>query len=188
MALEQEVKLSYATVEAARQAVHTAGGRLAVSRRLLDDRFFDTADMRLRREAQALRVRQDGGLAILTWKGPPQAGEVKTREEIETGCTDVHELVALLGALGYVPCFRAQKYREEYAIGTAVVTVDETPFAVFVEIEAPPAAIGEVAVGLGRTPADYEIASYVTLWRRWCAAHDRPFGDMVFAPAVTPAP
>ena len=114
MALEQEVKLSYATVEAARQAVHTAGGRLAVSRRLLDDRFFDTADMRLRREAQALRVRQDGGLAILTWKGPPQAGEVKTREEIETGCTDVHELVALLGALGYVPCFRAQKYREEY--------------------------------------------------------------------------
>ena len=113
---------------------------------------------------------------------------VKTREEIETGCTDVHELVALLGALGYVPCFRAQKYREEYAIGTAVVTVDETPFAVFVEIEAPPAAIGEVAVGLGRTPADYEIASYVTLWRRWCAAHDRPFGDMVFAPAVTPAP
>jgi adenylate cyclase class 2 len=187
LALEQEVKLAYPNVEAARQAVTAAGGRLVVSRRLLDDRFFDTADLRLRRESQALRIRQDRDLATLTWKGPPQPGEVKTREEIEAGCTDANDLLALLGALGYVPCFRSQKYREEYALDTALVTVDETPFAVFVEVEAPPDVIGAVVMRLGRTPADYEVASYVTLWRRWCTAHHLPFGDMLFD-RVAPVP
>lgn len=180
MALEQEVKLAYPHVEAARQAVITAGGRLVVSRRLLDDRFFDTHDFRLRRESQALRIRQDGDLATLTWKGPPQPGAVKTREEIEAGCANANDLLALLGALGYVPCFRSQKYREEYALGAALVTVDETPFAVFVEVEAAPEVIGDVVGRLGRTPADYEVASYVTLWRRWCTVHEVPFGDMLF--------
>lgn len=180
MALEQEVKLAYPNVEAARLAVTTAGGRLVVSRRLLDDRFFDTHDLRLRRESQALRIRQDGDLATLTWKGPPQPGDVKTREEIEADCADAGDLAALLGALGYVPCFRAQKYREEYAIHSAVVTVDETPFAVFVEVEADPDVIHDVVARLGRSAGDYELASYVALWRRWCTANGLPFGDMTF--------
>lgn len=184
MALEQEVKLAYPDVEAARLAVTTAGGRLVVSRRLLDDRFFDTHDLRLRRESQALRIRQDGELATLTWKGPPQPGAVKTREEIEADCTNANDLLALLGALGYVPCFRSQKFREEYALGAALVTVDETPFAVFVEVEASPDVIGDVVSRLGRTPADYEVASYVTLWRRWCTARNVPFGDMLFERGV----
>jgi len=183
LALEQEVKLAYPNVEAARLAVTTAGGRLVVSRRLLDDRFFDTHDLRLRRDSQALRIRQDGDLATLTWKGPPQPGDVKTREEIEADCTDGGDLAALLGALGYLPCFRSQKYREEYEIHSAVVTVDETPFAVFVEVEAAPAVIRDVVERLGRSPRDYELASYVALWRRWCAANHLPFRDMTFDPA-----
>jgi adenylate cyclase class 2 len=186
LSLEQEVKLGYPTVEAARQAAIAAGGRLVVSRRLLDDRFFDTHDFRLRRESQTLRIRRDGDRATLTWKGPPQPGEVKTREEIEAGCTDALDLLALLGALGYVPCFRAQKFREEYRVGTALVTVDETPFAVFVEVEAPPDVIADVVGRLGRSAADYELASYVRLWRQWCQAHDVPFGDMVFDRAASP--
>ena len=180
MALEQEVKLLYPDVETARLAVQTAGGRLAVSRRLLDDWFFDTHDRRLRRDAQALRIRQDGDLATLTWKGPPQPGAVKTREEIEADCESFHDLSAVLGALGFMRCFRSQKFREEYRIGDALVTVDETPFAVFVEVEATPHAIGDVVSKLGRAPADYELASYVALWRQWCIAQDRPFGDMLF--------
>ena len=44
MPVEQEIKLVFADVEAARQAVQTAGGRLVVSRRLLDDTLFDTPD------------------------------------------------------------------------------------------------------------------------------------------------
>lgn len=180
MALEQEVKLPYSTVEAARQAVLAAGGRLIVSRRLLADVFYDTADARLVQRSQALRLRYDGPNVTLTWKGAPQPGAVKTREEIETACVDGGNLAALLGALGYVPRFRSEKHREEYRLDGVLVTVDEVPFGVFVEIEADPGAIDAVTRRLGRSPEDYELASYVSLWRRWCAAQGLPFGDMLF--------
>lgn len=181
MPLEQEVKLAYPDIEAARRAVETAGGRLVVSRRLIDDQFFDTHDRALRRAGQVLRIRQDGIHVVLTWKGPSRHDEmVKTREEIETECADHTTLAAVLGALGYVPHFRAQKYRTDYAIDTATVTIDEAPMGVFIEVEADPPVIAAVTARLGRTAADYELASYATLWRRWCDVHGQPFGDMTF--------
>lgn len=180
MPLEHEIKLAYPTLEAARRAVQAAGGRLVVSRRAIDDQFFDTHDQSLRHAGQVLRIRQDGVNAVLTWKGPAETGLVKTRQEIESGGTDAASLAAILGALGYVPHFRAQKYREEYAIEEAVVTVDDTPAGIFVEIEAPPAVIESVALRLGRTRDDYERASYATIWRRLCEARQVPVGDMIF--------
>ncbi len=180
MALEQEVKLPFASLEAARAAVQTAGGRLTVSRRLIDDEQLDTDDDRLRRAGTALRLRRDGAVALVAWKGPAQAGPVKTREEIETTVGDADVARALLAALGYRPRFRAQKYREELAIGDAVVTIDETPMGVFVEIEAAPDEIARVAALLGRAPGDYCLRSYASLWREWCAARGRPIGDMLF--------
>lgn len=184
MALEQEVKLAYPNVEAARQAINLAGGRLVVSRRLLDDRFYDTHDFSLKQAGQGLRIRQDGSHAILTWKGPVQPGAVKTREEIESDCNDAVTLAAVLGALGFVPRFRSQKYREEYHLADALVTIDEAPMGVFVEIEATLDAIADATTRLGRSPADYNLSSYISLWRRWCEAHHVPFGDMVFEPAA----
>jgi adenylate cyclase class 2 len=180
LALEQEVKLAFASVEAARQAVLTAGGRLVVSNRLLDDHFFDTPDARLRSAGQGLRIRRDGGRTVLTWKGPVQPGAVKTREEIESGCESAATLAAILGALGYLPHFRLQKYREEYELKDATVTVDQSPVGVFVEIEGIPERIAEVTALLGRSASDYELASYVTLWRRSCEAKGLSFSDMVF--------
>jgi adenylate cyclase class 2 len=178
--VEHEVKLEFSDVETARRALVNAGGRLVVSRRLIDDLLFDTADGTLRRSGTALRLRREGVLSRLTWKGPLQSGLVKSREELETTIGDASAMEAMLLALGYQRQFRAQKYREEYSLGSAVVTVDEAPFGVFVEIEAPPSAIAEVTVQLGRTAADYRLESYPALWRLWCARLGREFGDMVF--------
>ena len=184
MTIEHEVKLGFPSVEAARQAVNTAGGRLEVSRRRLDDRLFDTADGHLRQSGCALRLRRDGSRALVTFKGPVQAGPVKSREELETDVGDASVAEAILTSLGYRQVFRAEKYREEFLVGEARVTIDETPIGVFVEIEAAPAAIGAVTTRLGRTPADHRLDSYVTLWDAWCRAHGRPFGDMTFEAAA----
>jgi adenylate cyclase, class 2 len=178
---EQEVKLPFDDAEAARRAVTTAGGRLGVSRRLLDDTLYDTSQARLRASGCALRVRRDGGAGgILTYKGPVQPGPVKAREEIETTVGDAAVAERLLTSLGFQPWFRAQKYREEYALDGTEVAVDETPMGVFVEIEGEPAAIARVAARLGRGPADYRLESYVELHARWCRARGLEPGDMVF--------
>jgi adenylate cyclase, class 2 len=178
--VEHEVKLAFASLEAARQAVIAAGGRLAVSRRLLDDRLFDTTDLALRRAGTALRVRRDRARAVLTWKGPVEPGPVKSREERETGVDDADVLERVIGALGYHEVFRAQKYREEYRIDVALIVIDETPMGVFVEIEADPDRIASLAAALGRTPSDFDLRSYPLLWRQWCEARGLGLRDMVF--------
>ncbi len=144
VALEQEVKLAFATFEAARQAVHTAGGRLVRSRRLLDDRLFDTARRSACGESgMALRVRRDGDRAVAHMEGPA-AGAAR---EVARGDRSVdrpmprrsssHARRPRLPALSS----GRRNIREEFEFGDAKVMVDETPFGVFVEIEATPAVI-----------------------------------------------
>jgi adenylate cyclase class 2 len=178
--VEHEVKLRCASVEAARQAVITAGGRLVASRRKLDDRLFDTADDALRRAGTALRVRRDGDRARLTWKGPVVPGPVKSREELETGVDDPEVLEAVVQALGLRRVFRAEKYREDYRLDDAAVVIDETPMGVFVEIEGAPATIEPIAVRLGRSAAEFELRSYPALWRAWCESQGLAPRDMTF--------
>jgi adenylate cyclase class 2 len=178
--VEQEVKLEFPDVEAARHAVTAAGARLVVARRLIDDQLFDTRDAVLRRSGTALRLRREGDISRLTWKGPVQAGPVKSREELETTIGNVSAMHGTLLALGYSPMFRAQKYREEYALDSAVVTVDQAPCGVFVEIEGSPDVIQQVAARLGKTPADYRLESYPTLWRRWLEGQGLAMADMLF--------
>ena len=182
MPVEQEIKLVFADVEAARQAVQTAGGRLVVSRRLLDDTLFDTPDGTLREAGSALRIRHDDTRAILTWKGPLLRGPVKSRQELETAVDDGSTLLSIVRALGFEPRFRGQKYREEYELDGAHIAIDEPPFAVFVEIEASPEIIARTAGRLGRTADDYRLESYATLWRRWCEANGLTPRDMLFDP------
>ncbi|MFI5178722.1 MAG: class IV adenylate cyclase [Vicinamibacterales bacterium] len=181
MAIEHEIKLAFSSVEAARQAVTAAGGRLDVSRRLLDDRLFDTVDQHLGRGGSALRVRRDGDRAFITFKGPVEGGPVKSRPEIETAVGDAGVAEAILVSLGFRRWFRGEKYREEYLIGKARVTVDEAPVGVFVEIEAPPDLIDDVAARLGRGRHDYRLESYPALQAAWCRARGRDLEDMVFS-------
>ena len=180
MPVEHEVKLPYPSVEAARQAVSAAGGRLDVPRRLLDDRLFDTEEQRLREIGGALRVRRDGARAFITYKGPLQPGAVKSREEIETAVGSADAAEAIVVSLGFRRWFRAEKYREEYLLGDARVTIDETPIGVFVEIEAAPAAIDDAAARLGRGRDDYRLESYPSLYAAWCRARGCALTDMTF--------
>jgi adenylate cyclase class 2 len=178
--LEQEVKLSFDSADTARGAVRTAGATLVLSRRLIEDVLFDTPDGRIGRSGRALRLRRDAGRSFLTVKGPLQPGPVKTRDEIETTVGDAATTEGMLAALGYLPVFRSEKYREEYALGAARLTVDEAPVGVFVEIEGTIEEIGRVGLLLGRTTADFRVESYPALWRQWCAERGMPPGDMVF--------
>jgi adenylate cyclase class 2 len=178
--LEQEIKLEFESVEAARRSITATGARLEVSQRLLEDRLFDTEQQHLRQAGTALRVRRDGTRAILTFKGPAQPAHIKSREEIETGVGDAEVAEAILHGLGFRCWFRSQKRREEYRLGKALVTIDDTPIGVFVEIEAAPDDIDRVATQLGRSRADYRLESYPRLYARWREAKGIEERDMLF--------
>jgi adenylate cyclase, class 2 len=186
---EIEVKLSMASVAAARKKIAKLGAKL-VRREIggKDGRvhelniLFDTPDGGFARHGQLLRVRiESAGAAnpksltrtVLTYKGPgepQQHARLKIRDEREVVVADHAAMRGILEALGLRGWFRYEKYRTTFALpGSArwaaglQVEMDETPIGVFIELEGPPAAIDRAAIELGFSRAQYITKNYLLL-------------------------
>jgi adenylate cyclase, class 2 len=180
MALEREIKLRFPGVSEARGAVVATGATPRGARRLQQDSLLDTSDGLLRERGCALRIRQETGRAILTFKGPVTPAAAKLREELETPVQDAAILVRILNELGFDIWFRYEKHREEFAGPDVIIAVDETPIGTFVEIEGSDEGIRSTAAALGRSEADYILHSYRELFLDDCARRSRPATDMLF--------
>lgn len=181
--LEREVKLRFDSVDVARQAVLAAGATPTRCRRLQEDALLDDDRESLRSRRCVLRVRVESGRSLLTFKGPVQPSPMKLREEIETVVGDGETMLRCLEALGYTVWFRYQKYREEYALEDVIVAIDETPIGVFVEIEGAEKGILDATRALGRTPEDFILDSYRTLFLEYCRTHGDAPSHMLFEEA-----
>jgi adenylate cyclase, class 2 len=186
MGLEREIKLRFDSADLARTLVETLGATPLRGRRLQEDALLDTSDGRLAARHSVLRVRHEGGHSLLTFKGPPQPGPMKLRDELETVVADGQALMAILQALGLAVCFRYEKYREEFALEDVVIAIDETPVGVFIEIEGNEERIASTAEALGRTPADYLTDSYRTLFVAGRERYGIAGNDMVFPDPTSP--
>jgi len=180
---EIEVKISVPSAGAARKRIREAGFRVHVARVFEVNVLWDTADLRLRAQGKLLRLRDAGGKSTLTFKGKSRDTRYKVREEVETRVESGAAVNRVLQELDLTPVFRYEKYRTEYSGGTAqgVVTLDETPIGVYLEIEGPARWIDRTAKKLGFSPADYITASYGALYLQYCGAHGIPPSNMVFS-------
>lgn len=180
MAIEREIKLRYNTAEDARAKVLALGVTVLRGRRLQEDCLLDTEDEQLRRARSVLRVRSDGGRSLLTFKGPPDVGAMKVREEHETVVTDTETLLTILAQVGLHVWFRYEKYREEFCAEDLVIAIDETPVGIFVELEGGEDAIHRAAGAMGHSPSDYITDSYRLLFLQSRDALGLAGPDMVF--------
>jgi adenylate cyclase class 2 len=126
----------------------------------------------------------ENGKSRLTYKGPVQASVMKVREELETVVGDGEMLLRVFRELGLHVWFRYEKYREEFSHEDVIVAIDETPVGVFVEIEGTEHGIAEMTVALGRTPADYIVDSYRSLFLQHRDDCGLSGSDMVFDPGA----
>ena len=168
---EIEIKLRAASVDDARQRIDAAGFEVSRARVFETNLLLDTEAGLLRTRGEALRVRERGGETILTYKGPVELGRHKSREELETAAGDANVILAILARLGFQAAYRYEKFRTEFTRRgePGVVTLDETPIGVFIEIEGAGDWIDIVAGQLGFTEKDYINDSYLALFRRHCA-------------------
>jgi adenylate cyclase class 2 len=86
----------------------------------------------------------------------------------------------MLERLGFLPWFRYEKFREEFAGPDVTFAIDETPVGTFVEIEGTETSIAAAAAALGRGPEHYILESYRALFVRDCSERGLPPGDMIF--------
>ena len=178
--LEREIKLRFDSADDARAAVLAAGCTPLLGRRLQEDALLDTDDEQLRRRRCVLRVRVENGKSRVTFKGPVQPSIMKLREEFETLVGDGEVLLKIFEELGLHVWFRYEKYREEFSHEDVTVAIDETPVGVFVEIEGGEQGICAMASALGRSPSDYIVDSYRSLFLQHRDTRGATGTDMLF--------
>jgi adenylate cyclase, class 2 len=180
--LETEVKIRVSTAGAARKRLRELGYKVHARRVFESNIIIDTADRRLGAKGELLRIRRAGRLTLVTYKGPSQDGPHKIREEIQTTAGDAAAMEEIFARLGLQTVFRYEKYRTEYSRRGAkgIITVDETPIGVYLEIEGEPRWIDASARELGYSRSEYIIKSYGALYREYCGERGIEPSDMVF--------
>src|SRR5436305_7240282 len=154
---ETEVKLAVADAPSARRMLRAARFEISPPRVFEANTVFDTSELSMRAASTLLRVREAGKVATITYKGVPQAGKHKSREELELKIDDAATMMAIIERLGYRRTFRYEKYRTEFhqPRRAGVVTLDETPVGVFLELEGTASWIDRTARKLGFQESDY---------------------------------
>jgi adenylate cyclase, class 2 len=113
--LEVENKYRHADWQTLRQTLESWGA-VADPPRRDTDHYFNAPDRDFAQTDEALRLRRIGLQNILTYKGPKQDKETKTRLEIELnlgeGNYDASQAVKLITHLGYKPVAVVTKTRE----------------------------------------------------------------------------
>ena len=185
---ETEVKLRWnGTPQEARALIERYGYAVSVPRTLESDQLFDLPSATLRQSDRILRLRKtispDGTTrAMVTYKGPATRDGYKSREEIEFDVSDPDTFTLVLHRLGYQPSFRYEKYRTQFRTAgePGLITIDETPIGIYLEIEGPRDWIDSTAARVGLPKAQFLTASYGRLYREFREQHPEVPADMTF--------
>ncbi len=178
---EIEVKFHVLNLALLAEKLKCLGAREVQPRTFELNLRFDTPGSALASSGQVLRLRRDSA-SRLTYKGAGQVSQgVSARTEIEFTVGDFDAAHDFLVALGFHVSMIYEKYRQVFALGATLVTLDEMPFGYFVEIEAGDAAqIQQASRELG---LDWEarcLDSYAAIFQQARAALALSFRDLTF--------
>lgn len=177
--IERELKFAEVELEPLRERLAELEAERVAAANFEDNWIFDRDGGALQARGCVLRLRVDAKGATLTFKGPATFdGQTKLRIEHETRVADPEQMEALLQALGFEVATRYQKMREEWRLGSVVISLDHTPIGDFAEFEGEG---GErVAKRCGFDPEKAERRSYIELYEAWREDHTDAPPHMVF--------
>ncbi len=164
---EIEVKIRIDDPKAIREKILGLAAVISRARHLEENTLFDLGPPGLHAKGQALRVREAGRRATLTFKGQRQKSRsFKVREEFETQVRDPKALRKILKALGLRETFSYRKHRTVLRKNRLTITIDETPAGNFIELEGERHEITKFARALGFTRADFITDSYAEMIKK----------------------
>jgi adenylate cyclase class 2 len=185
---ETEVKVRWnGDAQEARALIEQRGYGVSVPRTLESDQLFDLPSAALRQSDRILRLRKtispDGTKrAMVTYKGPATRDGYKSREEIEFDASDPDTFTLVLDRLGYQPTFRYEKFRTQLRAASepGLITIDETPIGIYLELEGPQDWIDSTAARVGLPAGEFLTVSYAALYREYRAQHPEAPANMTF--------
>ena len=85
---------------------------------------------------EALRLRTENDLTVITYKGPKLDRETKTREEFEVSVANHATMASILGRLGFRPVIKISKRRQVFGLKGITVCFDSVKgLGDFIELE-----------------------------------------------------
>ena len=125
--LEVEMKFPIDDFAAVESRLAGAGASPACARRDVDH-YFNAPDRDFARTDEALRLRRIGEANFVTYKGPKQDAQTKTRTEIEVSLAEgpaaAEGFMRILTHLGYRPVAVVQKQRRVYHLERAAFSLE----------------------------------------------------------------
>jgi len=166
--LEIEVKAKLWSPDKVKEKLESLGGEYVTSRVQVDTyynhptRDFATTD-------EAIRLREQNGQVVLTYKGPKLDDLTKTREEVNVELTDMKSSAIILEDLGFRKVRQVRKKRNYYTLRGMKVMLDEVEgLGDYIEVEKPgeeyePRELIDFLIELGVAEKDVERQSYLEL-------------------------
>jgi adenylate cyclase class 2 len=195
-AAEIELKFPVADPQALQTQLPHLGFHLETPRTFEHNTLFDTPTRDLRTKRQILRLREYGGIHILTHKRiddtNADTSRYKIRIETETAVSDPHAVAEIFAQLGYTPAFIYEKYRTEFSIfdlatnSTPHLVLDETPIGTYAELEGPTDWIDRTLAELNIDLATCLTDSYGKLFLDWKQRTGSPAEHLTFAEVTSP--
>ena len=143
MAVEIEAKMKVESLATVRERLQSQGAIMA-GEHLERNVFFDTEDRSLLAADEGLRLRMSQDtrtgktVYFVTFKGPRQHGQLKSREETEVTVGNFEDAAALLECLGFTRVLSFEKRRQSWSLGGCKVELDDLPYlGSYVEVEGP---------------------------------------------------
>lgn len=135
---ELEVKFRISSTEDILTRIHALGAVCEQPTQFESNIRWDDPKGTLTENHRVLRLRDNGGTAVLTYKAEKKNDKkLADREEIETVVSNYENTRLILERLGYEVVFIYEKYRSIYSLNDTGLFVDHTPIGDYLEIEGP---------------------------------------------------
>lgn len=180
---EIEVKFAITSAEEMLQIILGKGAVCEQETRFERNLRWDDPNETLTKTHRVLRLRDNGGTSVLTYKSEKQNDKgIADREEIETIVSDFSNTRLILERLGYQIVFIYEKYRSIYSFNGTGLFLDHTPIGDYIEIEGPSGdAIRSTAELLGLNWEDRISKGYRNLFVKWKEQTGFTGRDMTFS-------
>jgi adenylate cyclase, class 2 len=133
--LEIEIKAPCPDLDALEAKLKTVGAR-DFGRLHQEDVYYSHPSRDFGHTDEALRLRVENDLTIVTYKGPKLDPRSKTREELEVSLGNAEVFDKILGRLGFQPVMRVSKQRKIFGLKGVSVCLDRVRgLGDFVEFE-----------------------------------------------------
>ncbi len=138
--------------------------------------MFDNKDKIMQKTDGRIRLRSSGDLIELGYKKPLTREGIKKEIEYEVSVSDFELTEKILKEMGFYPTTSYERYRTLLIDNNKTkVTIDEYPFAVFIEIEGEENKIIEIASKLDLNLKKNLTDACDTLFQQWRKERGLPF-------------